>query len=201
MGGGAVHVCVYCLLHVARKLQATTNTTIIICKSIVNGSCIIFYIPIIESNIISYPRGTTTMAHHDDACTLFIPCFKNLFSLSGVGVIVGTSTCANGTYSVNTTLNNSIASLISSLYLLQHISITTIIRTTTTPFLKLATMAPLRVHYSHLLLYLHGITCNFQTCCQCSLAMYSTSPSSKLPCSIKLAITPPPPPSLACELL
>jgi len=100
------------------------------------------------------------MGHHDDACTLFIPCFKNLFSPSGVGV-VGSSSFANGTYSVNTILNKSIASLTSYSHLLQHIGTTAIIITITPPPLKLATMAPLGVHYSHLLLDLHGITCNF----------------------------------------
>jgi len=58
------------------------------------------------------------MGHHDDVYTLFIPCFKNLFSPSGVGAIVGSSSCANGTYSVNATLNNNITNLTSSLHLL-----------------------------------------------------------------------------------
>jgi hypothetical protein len=66
----------------------------------------------------SYPRGTTRMGHHDDACTLFIPCFKSLFSPSGVGVVVGNNSCANRIYNVNTTLNNNIGGLTSSLHIL-----------------------------------------------------------------------------------
>jgi hypothetical protein len=85
------------------------------------------------------------MGHHDDAWTLFIPYFKNLFSPCGVRV-VGNNSCANGTYSVNITLNNSIGSLTSSLHFLHHIGTTTIIKTTIAPLLKLATMAPLGVH-------------------------------------------------------
>jgi hypothetical protein len=86
------------------------------------------------------------MGHHDDTCTFFIPCFKSLFSPSGGGVVVGSNSCANGTYSVNIILNNSIGSLTSSLHLLHHIGTTTIIRTTIVLPLKLATMAPLGVH-------------------------------------------------------
>lgn len=86
------------------------------------------------------------MGHHDDACTLFMPCFKSLFSPNGARAVGGNNSCANGTFGVNTTLNNSIGSLTSSLHILQHIGITTIIRTTIVPPLKLATMVALGVH-------------------------------------------------------
>jgi hypothetical protein len=64
-----------------------------------------FTLPSLSLTSSSYPRRTTTMGHHDDACTLFIPCFKSLFSPSGARAnIVGSNSCANGIYSVNITL-------------------------------------------------------------------------------------------------
>jgi len=87
-------VFVYYLLHVVGKLQATNNTTIIICKSVVNGSCIIFCITIIEFNLISYPRGKAIANHHHDACISLIPRLKNFSSSNGVRTIVGRSNCA-----------------------------------------------------------------------------------------------------------
>jgi hypothetical protein len=89
-----VHVFVYYLLHVVGKLQATNNTTIIICKSVVNGSCIIFCITIIEFNLISYPRGTAIASHHHDAYISLIPWLKSLSSSNGARAIVGRSNCA-----------------------------------------------------------------------------------------------------------
>jgi hypothetical protein len=89
------------------------------------------------------------MGHHHDACTLIISWLKILSFSSGAGAIVGSSSYANEIYIVNTTVNNSSASLTSSLHLLQHISITNITKTTTTFSSRLAIMAPLGMHYSH----------------------------------------------------
>jgi hypothetical protein len=75
-------------------------------------------LPSLNLTSSSYPIGTTTMGHHDDGCTLFIPCFKSLFFPSGVGVVIGNNSCDSSIYSVNTILNNNIGSLTSSLHLL-----------------------------------------------------------------------------------
>jgi hypothetical protein len=77
-----------------------------------------FTLPSLSLTSSSYPRRRTTMGHHDDTCTLFIPCIKNLFSPNGAGAIGGNNSYANGTYSVNITLKNNVGSLTSSLHIL-----------------------------------------------------------------------------------
>jgi hypothetical protein len=70
----------------------------------------------------SYPRKTTIAGHHHDVYTSLIPWLKSLSFSSGIGAIVGNNNCANGMYTVNTTVNNNNASLTSSLHFLgkQH---------------------------------------------------------------------------------
>jgi hypothetical protein len=103
----------------------------------------------LSSTSSSCLKGTSIVGHHHDAYTSLVPWLKSLFSSSGAGAIVGSSSCAKETYIVNTTVNNSNASLASCLHLLQHISSTNIIKTTIVLPSRLVIMASLRMHYSH----------------------------------------------------
>jgi hypothetical protein len=64
-------------------------------------------------SLSSYPRRTTIAGHHHDAYTSLITWLKSLFFSNGIGAIVGNNNCANGTYIVNTIVNNNNASLTS----------------------------------------------------------------------------------------